>query len=203
MFLRLAAQRGYRVSGIDHDPSAVRAAQEIYGVSEVETMSAEEFLAHEWDRRYEVICLFDVLEHLQDPLKVVRGLARLLAEGGHLVCTVPSHERWPQWFASEVDVPPHHLTLWSREALRRCFANAGLELETLISSPLLAENLLHQASGRWKVLQRLDVVGIIVRALGQYVMMPALAAALSVKPGAGRFTLLGVGRRACLPGEER
>ena len=195
MFLRSAADQGYRVAGIDPDPSAVQGARDLYGMVEVETMSAEQLLGSHSERRYGVICLFDVLEHLEAPFEVVRGLAELLEVGGHLVCTVPSHERWPRWFGAELDAPPHHLTLWSAQALKLCLSAAGLEPEELIRSPLLAENLLHQASLRWAILRRVDALGMGARGLGQYICMPAIACLLSRRPDAGGFTLLGVARR--------
>ena len=197
MFLRLAAEQGYCVTGIDHDPSAVKTARELYGVTDVQLLSVEEFLAEPWDRRFDVICLFDVLEHLEDPVGTVQGLGRMLATGGYLVCTVPSHQRWPSWFVSDVDLPPHHLTLWSQPALERCFSNAGLEHVAITRSPFLGDNLLHQASSQWKVLQRLDLVGIALRAAGYFVLMPLLAWALSIVPRSGGFTLMGI---ACQSG---
>jgi SAM-dependent methyltransferase len=196
MFLQLAAAQGYRVAGIDNDPSAVKTAYELYGVNSIQAISVEEFLANPWDRCFDVICLFDVLEHLEEPARVVQGLSEILVKGGHLVCTVPGHQRWPQWFAPDVDLPPHHLTLWTRPALEQCFKNAGLEPVTIIRSPLLGDNLLHQASLKWKALRRLDVVGMALRATGHFVVMPLIAHLLSVIPKAGGFTLLGV---ACKP----
>ncbi len=196
MFLRLAAEQGYKITGIDNDPSAVHAAGKVYGMNEVQALSAEELLSDPWRRSFDVICLFDVLEHLEEPAEVVRGLGEMLAAGGHLVCTVPSHQRWPQWFAEDVDVPPHHLTLWSQTALKICFEGAGLKLATILRSPLLGDNLLHQASLRWKALQRLDIVGMALRAAGQFVVMPVIARVLSLMPNAGGFTLLGVAYKA-------
>nr|MBC7245833.1 class I SAM-dependent methyltransferase [Chloroflexota bacterium] len=192
MFLRLAAAQGYRITGIDSDPSAVQTACELYRVTNVQALSIEDLLANPRDLCFDVICLFDVLEHLEDPVNVVQGLGKMLVPGGHVVCTVPGHQRWPQWFAPEVDLPPHHLTLWTRSALEWCFKNAGLNLVAIIRSPLLGDNLLHQASIRWKALQRLDVVGMALRATGHFVVMPLIARLLSVIPKAGGFTLLGV-----------
>jgi len=196
VFLRLAAAQGYMVSGIDNDPSAVKTARDLYGVTDVQALSVEELLANSWDRCFDVICLFDVLEHLEEPARVVQGLSEMLVRGGHLVCTVPGHQRWPQWFAPNVDLPPHHLTLWTQPALKRCFKNAELEPIAIIRSPLLGDNLLHQASVRWRALQRLDVLGMALRATGHFVVMPLIARLLSAVPRAGGFTLLGV---ACKP----
>lgn len=195
MFLRLAAEQGYLVSGVDHDPSAVKNARELYGVTQVETASIEEFLARPRGDLVEVICLFDVLEHLDNPVRVIRELGGRLSPGGHLVCTVPSRERWPQWYNEHTDIPPHHLTLWTGAALERCFQRAGLETVAVLRSPLLGDHLLDQARARWKVLQRLDIVGKAARAIGNFIVMPIMAGVLSLRPGAGGFTLLGAARK--------
>ena len=194
-FLHLAAQRGYRVTGIDADPSAVRTARELYGATDVATLSVEELLHNRPRGMYGVICLFDVLEHLEDPTGVVTGLAQLLTAGGHLVCTVPSHERWPRWYGAEIDAPPHHLTLWTARALARCMTDAGLEVEQVTPSPLLADNLLHQASLRWGLFRRIDWLGMTARGLAQYLSMPVAAWLLSLRTGAGGFTLLSSARK--------
>jgi SAM-dependent methyltransferase len=197
LFMKLAAAQGYQVEGIDADPSAIHAARHLYGLENVRVLSAEELLAiNPGDGLFDVICLFDVLEHLEEPLQVVRGLGQRLAAGGYLVCTVPDHQRWPKLFALDVDLPPHHLTLWTPQALQRCFENGGLEPWLIKPSPLLGETLLHQASLRWGALRRLDLLGKLLRGTGHYLVMPIVARLLSMVPQAGGFTLLGVARRA-------
>ena len=196
MFLRVASANGYKVTGIDTDPSAVRTAQELYGMADVQALSVEDLLSNPWERCFDIICLFDVLEHLEKPLDVLRGLGTMLTGGGYLVCTAPSHQRWPHWFAPEVDVPPHHLTLWTASALEKCFTGAGMEPVFVKPSPLLGENLLHQASLRWSALRRLDAIGMGLRAVGQFIVMPMLARVLSLNPKAGGFTLFGLARKS-------
>jgi SAM-dependent methyltransferase len=194
-FLRLAADRGYQVAGIDADPSAVKTAREINGILNTQSLSVEEFIADTHRSRVDVICLFDVLEHLERPREIVQALGRLLAPGGHLVCTVPSHQRWPQWFASDVDLPPHHLTLWSELALEQCFNYGDLEPVLIRRSPLLGEHLLDQAGRRWDGLQRSNALGMVLRGIGRFLVMPVCAWVLSVVPKAGGFPLLGVSCR--------
>jgi len=195
-FLSLAEQRGYRVTGIDADTSAIKTARQAYRLKNVRAVSIEELLNDSVERLFDVICLFDVLEHLQDPLATMQGLAAMLSDSGKIVCSVPSHQRWPHWFAGDVDLPPHHLTLWSRPSLAKCFEKAGLRAAMAIRSPLLGENLLNQANWRCSMLRRPDAVGMALRAGGQFVVMPVLARMLRLLvPEAGGFTLLGVGTK--------
>lgn len=191
-FLRLASQQGYRAMGIDHDPTAVRSARELCGTGDVRALSVEDLLQEPWDCNFDVICLFDVLEYLEDPVRVVAGLGGMLTTGGHIVCTVPGSRRWPRWFVPGVDSPPQHLTLWVGSALDYCFKIAGLAPVAVLSSPLLSDHLLRQASAQWEALQRTDAVGKALRAAGQFVVAPVVAGLLAIVPGAGGFTLMGV-----------
>lgn len=61
--------------------------------------------------RFDLIILFQVLEHLGRPMEVLRHCARLLKPGGTLVVAVPNLASWqarvcgPYWF--HLDVPRH------------------------------------------------------------------------------------------------
>jgi 2-polyprenyl-3-methyl-5-hydroxy-6-metoxy-1,4-benzoquinol methylase len=141
-FLRLARQRGYQISGIDHDREAVRIARDKFGLEDVRACSVDALITEGWDRSFDVVTLFDVLEHLSDPLGTLRRLRKLLRPGGYLVCSVPSAERWPARFHPLLDRPPHHLTLWTPEALGACLAASGLTVRTIDRSPLRGGDLL-------------------------------------------------------------
>lgn len=77
---------------------------------------------------YDVITLWDVVEHLSAPAADLRRLASALRPGGHLVMTTPLldgwearawGERWPGWDT------PRHLTVFTRPSLERLLARSG------------------------------------------------------------------------------
>jgi glycosyltransferase involved in cell wall biosynthesis/ADP-heptose:LPS heptosyltransferase/2-polyprenyl-3-methyl-5-hydroxy-6-metoxy-1,4-benzoquinol methylase len=83
---------------------------------------------------FDVICLGQTIEHLDDPLIALNRLKLLLAPGGVIVVSVPNLDSkqvelfgptWAHWHM------PYHRTLLSRKALRRMARLAGMRVERL------------------------------------------------------------------------
>ncbi len=64
--------------------------------------------------RFDLICLFDVLEHLQDDESILNNLRELLNDSGYLLLTVPAHPS--MWSYS--DEAAHHCRRYELEALK-------------------------------------------------------------------------------------
>jgi SAM-dependent methyltransferase len=78
------------------------------------------FAAHSFD----LVCLFDVLEHLEDDEAALREVRRVLRPGGLCFASVPA---WP-WLFSDNDRLAHHRRRYTRRALARCARSAGLDI---------------------------------------------------------------------------
>ncbi|HEY0781706.1 MAG TPA: class I SAM-dependent methyltransferase [Thermoanaerobaculia bacterium] len=90
-------------------------------------------LAHgPFSRPFDVVCLFDVLEHLPDDERVLGDLHRLTAPGGALFLTVPA---WPTLW-SYFDVAAHHQRRYRPRGLGGKLAAAGFAVEYL--TPMMA-----------------------------------------------------------------
>jgi SAM-dependent methyltransferase len=76
---------------------------------------------------FNLIGLFDVIEHLPDDLRVLQDLYHLLAPGGALVLTVPAHMALWSYF----DDASHHQRRYSVDGLRARLEEAGYEVEYL------------------------------------------------------------------------
>jgi SAM-dependent methyltransferase len=74
---------------------------------------------------FDLVCAFDVIEHLQDDVAALRQLRLLIAEGGQLVLTVPALELL--WGGHD-DVNGHYRR-YSRTQLERHLRLAGYEVE--------------------------------------------------------------------------
>lgn len=78
-------------------------------------------------REFDVIGMFDVLEHLKDDQGAMRGVVSKLRPGGCLVLTVPAHQSL--W--SYADVAAGHYRRYTLHALSRVLGEAGLQIEYL------------------------------------------------------------------------
>lgn len=75
-------------------------------------------------RRFDLVCLFDVLEHIPDDRAALRGLRECLKPGGRLLVTVPAY----QWLWSAHDESLHHQRRYRRGELLRLLGDCGLDV---------------------------------------------------------------------------
>lgn len=72
---------------------------------------------------HRLLGMFDVLEHLDDDVGVLRGLRAALAPRGVLILTVPAHP----WLFDEMDTLAHHRRRYRLGELREKLEAAGFE----------------------------------------------------------------------------
>ena len=116
--LALLARHG-AVSAIESDAGARDHAAR-RGVTEPLAGRLPDELPFEGER-YDLICLFDVLEHIDDDGAALRALHARLAPGGLVFLTVPAY----QWLWSDHDRLHHHQRRYSLRALRWLTEESG------------------------------------------------------------------------------
>lgn len=73
--------------------------------------------------KFDLICLFDVLEHIDEDVETLIALKGLLAQGGRVLVTVPAY----RWLWSAHDDFLHHKRRYSASELRQKVAASGLQ----------------------------------------------------------------------------
>lgn len=143
-FLRRMHSLGWHVSGVEPDPAAVA-----YAVSQGFKVFSGTIRDIPTDARYDVITLSHVIEHVSDPVELLRQCgARLRQNTGRIVLTTPNFKslgsRWfgPHWRGLEV---PRHLNIFSAESLRACVSKAGLRV-VFISTEVRMARMIHNTS---------------------------------------------------------
>lgn len=126
-------KRGYHVIGCDFQPEVVAELRQ-RGIEAV-VSDIDHLTDHFPPSSFDLITAFYLLEHVPCVLRTVQQAYCLLRPGGWFAGAVPlidgAQARWfgPQW--AHVGEAPRHLTLPSREGLRRLMQAAGYEQITL------------------------------------------------------------------------
>ena len=110
--------------GLELSDSAVAVARR-RGLS-VHKGSVEAYCT-EHEGEYDVVCSFQVLEHVANPRSFIEASVRCLKPGGTLIQSVPSENSFlGQEVNNVLNMPPHHLTRWTDSALIRLAELFGL-----------------------------------------------------------------------------
>lgn len=104
---------------------ASRIFSQSHGVAEVRDGTLPDGIP--FDGPFDLICAFDVLEHVQADGASARALGALLAPGGRLLVTVPAYP----WLWSGHDEQLHHFRRYTRSSLRQTLESAGLQVQRL------------------------------------------------------------------------
>jgi len=127
-WLRVLAERGWDVTGVE--PSAEIAAHARHALGASRVHQGDLASAHFESGRFDLVTLWDVVEHVPDPLALVREAARVLSPGGVLVLETQNVEsrfarllgpRWQHFKHLE------HLYHFGPASLSALLARAGLE----------------------------------------------------------------------------
>ena len=86
---------------------------------------------------FQIVTLFQVLEHIAEFDLVLMFCRQVLAPGGRLVITVPDGDAMirQQLLTGCHDMPPNHINKWSYESLARAVDRAGFEVSPPIAEP--------------------------------------------------------------------
>ncbi|HEY0928524.1 MAG TPA: class I SAM-dependent methyltransferase [Gemmatimonas sp.] len=123
--------QGGTLFGFEYDAEACAAAQRA-GLGTIASGSLPDGIPF-GDTSFDLIGLFDVLEHLEHPVESLRALRGRLNEQGALVLTVPAL----QWLWGPHDEVHNHYRRYSAPTLRAHLESAGFAVEYLSYMNLL------------------------------------------------------------------
>ena len=120
----MLARRG-QLYAMDADPSALRLAAS-RGLAQLARGSLPRDFPFA-QRRFDLVVMTDVLEHLDDDQDSLCAVRRSLKRGRWLLITVPAL----RWLWSEHDATHHHRRRYAAAELRRLLTQSGFEIEYL------------------------------------------------------------------------
>jgi SAM-dependent methyltransferase len=133
-FVKIAAQSGLDPHGLELNTSAISVARR-QGLS----VSAELIGDHAQHAlgTYDAVCSFQVLEHIPLVRQFISDCLRVLKPGGKLIFGVPNNDGFLGHDRGAVlNVPPHHMGLWSSQSLSALPKLFPMRLTALELEPL-------------------------------------------------------------------
>ena len=174
-FLWVAREHHYQVEGLELSRWAA-------GIARRRGLTVHSFSLVDFQptQPYDLLTLWGVIEHFEDPAREVRKMFRLLRRGGRVMLWTGDRENWlaqmlgRRWWY----IQGQHLQIFSRASLERIFREAGFETEWI---------------GRYPMVMTLQS---IARSLRRYPVLGAAACRLLELPSVSRRTV-----PLALPGE--
>ena len=117
-FLQKALEQSKSVYGIELNAKAAGVA-----VSKGLDVCAETIEVHAINHigYYDMVCLFQVLEHIFDVRAFIESALTVLKKGGKLVIGVPNNEPYFNGYDKycTLNLPPHHMGMWNISVFRK------------------------------------------------------------------------------------
>jgi 2-polyprenyl-3-methyl-5-hydroxy-6-metoxy-1,4-benzoquinol methylase len=123
-FLQIAQHDGWSIAGVELSRTMAEQATRMLGVPVAATL--DELPAGQFD----AITLWEVIEHMPDPLDVLRQLRARLRPGGVLMLSTPNTGHWQAVRAPELwrsYRPPSHLIYFTATTLTETLQKAGFQ----------------------------------------------------------------------------
>jgi 2-polyprenyl-3-methyl-5-hydroxy-6-metoxy-1,4-benzoquinol methylase len=127
-FLSRATEKASEACGLELNKKALKACRrkglEVF----------DELIANHAANRpgyYDMVCMFQVLEHIYDVKTFLEDALKALKPGGKLVIGVPNNE--PYFLGYDkyctLNLPPHHMGLWNRQVFEKMAPLFNLQIQ--------------------------------------------------------------------------
>lgn len=133
-FLALMRGLGWEVLGVEPDAEAAKVAKEEFGLRVIPSTLEEAELP---DASADVITMNHVIEHVHDPIRLLKECQRVLKPRGTVIVVTPNLDSLGRrifeasWRGWEV---PRHFHIFSHKSLKECVIRAGLQVNSLRSA---------------------------------------------------------------------
>lgn len=132
-FLEVAKRRGWEVYGTEFTEEAVKICENKGANMKLGPLNAEDYEPESFD----VICSFEVIEHINNPLDELASFNKILRKGGLVYCTTPNFnavERFQLGANWNVIAYPEHLSYYTPKTLKRVFKEAGFQTKKVLAT---------------------------------------------------------------------
>jgi len=130
-FLKNLQQKGIIVTGLEFNEDAV-----IFGQKQGLNILNQDIAVHaqQHPEKYDVVCCFQVLEHITEVHNFIAASLEALKIGGKLIVGVPNNN--PFLYEHDkyhtLNLPPHHMGLWDATSLANLEKVFNMRLERIL-----------------------------------------------------------------------
>ena len=158
-FLLKCKKKGANVTGIELNTDALKVAQKKGFNMHSELIQP---FSEKHKSQFDVVCAFQVLEHIFHVSDFLKDCLVCLKPGGLLIIGVPNSNpfiyRYDKFHT--LNLPPHHAGLWNQNSLRKASEEFNLSIINIAISPLehykdwftTQKKHLQQKNAGWKIL---------------------------------------------------
>jgi len=133
-FLEKMKKSGFDVTGLElNNESIVKADKK--GLKVFDETIQDHATNH--FEEYDVVCSYQVLEHVADVNSFLKAQVCCLKPGGKLIISVPNNDSFIKLTGGGIlNNPPHHMGLWNRKSLTSLEGLFKLKIERILYEPL-------------------------------------------------------------------
>jgi 2-polyprenyl-3-methyl-5-hydroxy-6-metoxy-1,4-benzoquinol methylase len=117
----VVTEKRCNIVGLDFDRNSIKLAN-TRRLSDAQFINGDlqDLAKHFPNKKYDVISMFMVLEHIEDPMKLVNQIFDLLKHDGYFIGTVPNEKRYfAKTYNLKSALPPLHLNYWNLDSFKR------------------------------------------------------------------------------------
>jgi 2-polyprenyl-3-methyl-5-hydroxy-6-metoxy-1,4-benzoquinol methylase len=137
-FMEKLQKNGIKVSGLEINQSVLEKAQQngLNILNEPLNIHAEKN-----KQKYDVVCSFQVMEHLSDVNDVIYNSLQVLKKNGMLIISVPNNDSYLKKDFNILNLPPHHMGLWNERSIKSLEAVFSMNLQDIYFEPMNKPNI--------------------------------------------------------------
>lgn len=129
----------------------------------------------------DVVCSFQVLEHVSDVNAFISDLCNICSVGGKIIIVVPNQSSFFKYDVDNIlNFPPHHLTRWSAKSLRALESRFPIKIVSIQKEPLSKAHIKWFSATITKMLTKRFPSNRILSILSWRVLSPLLSSTLKL-----------------------
>lgn len=133
-FAKKLKDHGFDITGLELNKESVVAATEV-GLN-IQEQTVQNHAISNFES-YDVVCSYQVLEHITEVSSFLRAQVDCLKQGGKLIICVPNNDSFIKYSKGGLlNFPPHHMGLWNKKSLTSIAKLYNLRVDKVLFEPL-------------------------------------------------------------------